>query len=148
MASCDCNFVSSAQSHRLNLPMATSAYVDGRIWTRDDFIIPCLYPSRYNPEGTFGSHNRIWWNSGIEIYWMNLTLKELVWNLTTFLVGRNSISPLIPRNNEFLKLWNSMEFKGLHPFDYLNQKYDLEFGQNPWTKHPFMISMYMFCITW
>ena len=58
---------------------------------------------------------------GIGIHPMNLTLKESEWNLTTHLVGRNSISSLKPGHDEFLKLWNSMEFKGFHHFDYVNQ---------------------------
>ena len=46
---------------------------------------------------------------GIGIHQRNLTMKELEWNLTTRLIGRNSIPSPKPRNGEFLKLWNSTE---------------------------------------
>ena len=52
---------------------------------------------------------------------MNLTLKESECNLSTHLVGRNSIPSLKPTNDELLKLLNSMEFKGFHEVHYANQ---------------------------
>ena len=58
---------------------------------------------------------------GIGIHRRNLTLEELDLKLTTRLVGRNSIPSLKPRNDEFLKLWNSMEFKGFHQVHSANQ---------------------------
>ena len=48
-----------------------------------------------------------------ELEW-NLTLNELEWNLTRHLVGKSSIPSLKLRRDEFLKLWDSMEFKGFH----------------------------------
>ncbi|KAJ9535247.1 hypothetical protein OSB04_un001661 [Centaurea solstitialis] len=57
----------------------------------------CLYMDRWDELNRFFDKTR------------NLTLKELEWSLTTRLVGRNSIHSLKPRNDEFLKLWNSKD---------------------------------------
>ena len=49
-------------------------------------------------------------------------MKEIHYvNFTTRWIGENSIPSLKPKNDEFLKLWNSMEFKGFHQVHSVNQ---------------------------
>ena len=76
------------------------------------------------------------------------------WNFTTHLVARNSIPLHKPRNDDFIRLWKSMEFKGFHQIHFANQtslsNLSFQFHQTPLNSanqttplsHPWLFSVH------